>query len=417
MEKQKKIEFLCTLSKDKVLIPTVCMENVCRILQQDTSFKGTLKLETFKGDVLYKDKKIVDENILSILSEISIKYPFLQKVNPSMVRDAIMKVSFDNQIDLAKEHFTSLVWDKVPRLDTWLSSVYGTPDDEYHRAVGSNFLKAIVKRVMIAGCKFDHVFVLEGKQGIKKSTSIMELVGHDYYCETSMSTETKDFFSQFHGNMIVEFSEGATASRTDIKRMKSIITVQVDKFRLPYDKFPKDFPRRCVFAMTTNEDTYLKDDTGNRRWLPVKVLAEEINIDWLKENRDQLFAEAYHRVITLKETIHEFPKEETLRQQELRQEEHPWSEIIQDWYWNTLTEAEKLDGVSVSYTYDNAINKGVQKTITRYDEIVIGSIFLQMGLEKRRTSKGGARINKYFLKDDSRIFIPQVKTKINGYEF
>src|ERR1019366_5023328 len=118
-----------------------------------------------------------------------------------------------------------------------------------------------------------------------------------------MSTDNKDFFMQFQGKLFVEFSEGETLNRTETKKMKAIITTQFDRYRPPFGRSSQDFPRRCVFAMTTNQEEYLKDETGNRRWLPVRLVKKTADTEWLAENREQIFAEAYHRVITLKETI------------------------------------------------------------------------------------------------------------------
>jgi putative DNA primase/helicase len=418
MEKQKKIEFLSTLNKEKVQVPTVCMENVCRILHQDNAYKNTLKKDLFTQNILYKNELIQDEDLQTIVADISVRYPFLQKVSSFMVEEAIKKVSYDNRYDSIVDYFKSLVWDNVPRIDTWLTTVYGTPNDEYHRAVGSNFLKAIVQRNVHPGSKFDHVFVVESSQGKNKSTAF-SILGGEWYVETSMSTDTKDFFMQLQGKMIVEFAEGETLSRTEVKRMKAIITTQVDRFRPAYGRFMQEYKRRCVFTMTTNEDTYLKDDTGNRRWLPTKLEREGgADIKWLKENRDQLFAEAYHRVINLKETYWEFPIEETLRQQELRQEEHPWEGLVDDWYWNELSEQERRDGITVTYIFDNVIHKNLQsKPISKYDEMIIATILKKLGLDKKRIHKGGARLTKWFLVDDSRISILPLKKLINGYEF
>ena len=197
----------------------------------------------------------------------------------------------------------------------------------------------MVKRIVFPGCKFDYVLVLEGEQGIKKSMSLAVL-GGNWHSETTMSTDNKDFFMQFAGKAIIEFSEGETLSRTEVKRMKAIITVQSDRYRVPFDRMTQDFPRRCVFAMTTNQSEYLKDETGNRRWLPVAVVAEEANIEWLQANRDQLFAEAYSRVLA-GEKIYEFPKEETERQQAARMIHDPNADLVAEWYYNELRIEER----------------------------------------------------------------------------
>lgn len=424
IKKLSKIEFLFTLSKEKEKIPTFCIENISRILQNHDNYKDIkIYFDNFRQTiVIEKNNKLIpleERHIGEIMSRVSSDFTFLQKATPTMVFEAIKQVAFNNEIDSAADYFSSLVWDGVPRIDNWLSEIYGTPNDMYHKAVGSNFLKGIVKRVMIPGCKFDYVFVLEGAQGTKKSTSL-SILGGDWYVETTMSTETKDFFMQFQGNIIVEFSEGETMSRTDTKRMKAIVTTQVDKFRPPFERLIKEFKRRCVFAMTTNDDEYLKDDTGNRRWLPVTLKRDDgADIEKLKEIRDQLFAEAYHRVITLGESVHEFPTEETMEQQALRQEKHPFTEKINDWYVNWLTEEQRINGISTNSVFDEVLHKDGNKNISRYDEMIIGTILRDIGLEKRRIVIDGVRVNRYFRKEtkNKSVNITNTNESIKSYEF
>jgi predicted P-loop ATPase len=331
-------------------------------------------------------------------TKISTEYPEFSKVGKDMISDAIILVSKENTIDSAKQYVTSCVWDKTPRLDSWLTMVYGAEDNKYHQAVGSNWLKGMVKRIMEPGCKFDHILVLEGEQGSKKSTSL-SVLGGSWHVETTMSTENKDFFMQFQGKAIIEFSEGETLNRTEVKRMKAIITTQYDKYRPPYERLSQDFPRRCVFAMTTNESEYLKDETGNRRWLPVTLVKPEADVEWLASNRDQLFAEAFYRLYTLKETVHEFPKEETRDEQAKRRIQDPNSEAIVDWYVTSLTDEQRRDGVTANMAFDKVIKGGSGKSIDRLQEMIIGGVFREsLKLEKRRIKKNGVQAWRWFSK-------------------
>jgi predicted P-loop ATPase len=314
-----------------------------------------------------------------------------------MVYDAIMKVSKENQYDSAADFIKNLQWDGTPRLDTWLMKTYGTPDDAYHRAVGANWLKGLVKRIIVPGCKFDFVLVLEGKQGSRKSTSLA-ILGGEWHVETTMSTDTKDFFMQFQGKAIVEFSEGETLSRTEVKRMKAIITMQSDKFRPPYGRVSLDFPRRCVFAMTTNQDEYLKDETGNRRWLPVTVRIPQANTEWLAENRNQLFAEAYYRAIGLNETVYEFPETETLLEQHKRRIEDPNLDAVMDWYHNKLYDHDRAAGITTYQVVRDALHNGFfSRPMTKFEEATVVDILKNfMNLERRRMMINGKRSIRWF---------------------
>ena len=400
------------VGKEKVYIENI--ENMCRILRKHPRFTARLRFDSFKNIYEIRDlntdewRPLKDSDAINIQCEISIFFVGFAKVPKGTVLDAIVKVAEENTYDSAADYIKALVWDGTPRLDTWISTTYHTPDDVYHRAVGANWLKGMIKRIIMPGCKFDYVLVLEGEQGIKKSTSL-SILGGSWYVETTMNTDTKDFFLQFAGKAIIEFSEGETLNRTEVKRMKAIITTQVDTFRPPYGRVAVDSPRRCVFAMTTNQDQYLKDETGNRRWLPVACVGTA-DVEWLRENRDQLFAEAYHRVITKHETIYEFPEEETRAQQAMRQSTDPRFEQIYDWYFTQLANSDREAGITTRGAFELGVHKGTTfgKEMTRMDEMIIGQILrANLQLERRRTMVGGERFYRYYPSEASEKMSPK----------
>lgn len=398
------IEFLTTTKKvkdDFIVITIQNTENIARILRHDSKFAGRFRYDIFRNTIeIFKTNvwRLQEMNdAVYIQTEISIKYPEFAKVSKDMVADAIMLVSKENIFDSAVDYIKSCVWDGEARLNYWLQHTYGVEDNEYHRAVGSNWLKGLVKRLIEPGCKFDYVLVLEGEQGAKKSMSLATL-GGQWHVETAMSTDNKDFYMQFQGKAIIEFSEGETLNRTEVKKMKAIITTQIDKYRPPYERLSQDFPRRCVFAMTTNESEYLKDETGNRRWLPVKLIKEEADIAWLSTNRDQLFAEAYHRLVVDNESVHEFPKEATKDEQAKRRIYDPNTDAVVEWYLTTLTETQREEGITIMDVYNKVINKsGNGKAIDRWIEMNIGGILKEtLKLEKKRVMTGGLSSSRYF---------------------
>lgn len=399
-----KIKFL-TVKKGKEDVCILNTENICRILRSHPELKGRFRFDAFKMVLEIRDtfvwRPLEDNDAVDIQTQISIIFSeSFGRVGKDMVYDAIIKVSKENTVDSAIDYVKSLVWDEVPRVDTWLTTVYGTPEDEYHKAVGSNWLKGLVKRIVEPGCKFDYVLVLEGPQGSKKSTSL-NILGGDWYIETTISTDTKDFFMQFNGNVIVEFSEGETLSRTEVKRMKAVITTQIDKYRPAYGRAILNFPRRCVFAMTTNDEEYLKDDTGNRRWLPVTLVKEEADTEWLIINRDQLFAEAYYRVAVCKETVFEFPKNEMLEAQNARRIHYENTEQIVEWFYNKLSSAERDEGIHVHQVYRDCLNSGFSsKPLDRYTEMKIAGVLKDvLKLDRKRTMINNARSWKWYSKE------------------
>lgn len=373
-------------------------ENIRVFIDTYKEFRGRFRFDEFKEKTEYLEKDkwipIADNHVLEVQSRISRIHPAFSNVGKEMVRDAIELNARRYSFDSVKEYFTSLVWDNKPRIDTWLVNAYGVEDNEYHKAVGANWLMGLVKRAMVPGSKFDHVLVIEGDQGLKKSMSFA-ILGGEWHTTTVLGADNKDFFLGFFGKLIVEFSEGETLSRSEVKKMKAVITMDRDDFRIPYKHYVESFPRRCVFGMTTNESEYLKDDTGNRRWLPVTAL--KTDIEWLQENREQLFAEAYHRVITKNEVYWEFPKEATEAEQKKRELINPMSEAIQYWYLQQSL-SHRAEGVTTSQVFVglNPTASSIGPKMTHIDAIQIGKVLKNdLYLKASNVRRGGASIRVY----------------------
>jgi hypothetical protein len=422
-EARKPLATVEFLKNDKGIIPNE--ENVYRTIKNDLLLRDVFRYNTFIGVIESKFENeqweaLQRTDVISVRMHLMRTYAHFAKIPHSSVEDAIIRFSKDNKVSPPVEYFKSLVWDKKPRLNEWISETYNTPNGEYHQAVGSNWFKGMIKRMVQPGCKFDYVLVLEGRQGIKKSTSLAvvgSIPNHpSLHVETVFTPDNKDFFMLFSGKAIVEFSEGETLTRTESKHLKAIITMQFDKYRPPYERSPKDFPRQCVFAMTTNQEEYLKDETGNRRWLPV-ACEGVVNIEWLQENIEQIRAEAYHRVVTLQEKTYEFPEEETLRQQQMRQIADPKEEKIYDWYFKEIGEADRANGITTNAAFIGGVHKGATfgREMGKLEEMQIGGIFKNiLRLEKRRIQSGGSRFNRYYPTEETKRIAPQVVNQISA---
>ena len=203
--------------------------------------------------------------------------------------------------------------------------------------------------------------------------------------------------------MIVEFSEGTTMSLAESSELKSFITIRTDTIRRPYGRYTEDIPRRCVFAMSTNDTQYLKDETGNRRYLPIEV-QDEVNIDWLKENRDQLFAEAVKRVRD-GEDVYLIPFEEAEKKQMDRLMSSPYEDIIDEWlkdpkYYSDanggfMSHNIAEDGITIADVWIGALD-GSKNRITRREEMMIARALQKLGLEKIRAQINGIQKIRWF---------------------
>jgi predicted P-loop ATPase len=213
------------------------------------------------------------------------------RIKAGSVRAAVTVVAHSHQRDCVVDWLNSLKWDGQRRLSTFFPRVLGTSTLRYHIRAGRNLLLSMVARALDPGCKVDEMIVLEGPQGVLKST-VWEVLGGDRYAELTANLDSKDGFQQFRGVWLGGISELSAMRRADVERVKAMVTCRVDRYRPSYARHEEDHPRRMVLVGTTNADEWLRDPTGNRRFIPIKV--GKIDIEVLKAERDQLFAEAVH---------------------------------------------------------------------------------------------------------------------------
>jgi predicted P-loop ATPase len=204
------------------------------------------------------------------------------------------------------------------------------------RAVSRRWLISLVARALRPGCKVDTVLILEGAQGLGKSSALEALVGSEYFLDTALDIGSKDSMQAIAGAWLVELAELASFRRADTERVKSFLTSKVDKFRPPYGATLLDSPRRCVVAGTCNPEEgvgYLKDRTGNRRFWPVAI-DRRPDLDGIRRDRELILAEAV-RALNAGERWHLDHEEGALAAEEtdLRmEEESPIITAIGRWW-------------------------------------------------------------------------------------
>lgn len=400
-EAQLKDSIGYVMSGGKHPVPLLILENVCLALESDTVFCAKFRLNDFSHSIEVKRKNewdlMQDNDVLDAERYISRKWSCFAKIGKDMTVDAIRQIASKTRINPPVDYLQSLVWDEVPRLDFWLHLVFGVPNDELHEKMGANWLKGLVSRVLNPGCQFDQVLVLEGAQGWRKSTAL-RVLGTPWHVESTLSTDDKDFYMLLARNVIVEFSEGEIVGRTSARRLKAIITKTEDSYRAPYERGLQTFKRGCVFAMTTNDSDYQKDETGGRRWLPV-VLTKMADTEWLRMNRDQLYAEAVYRVAKLEETTYEYPQEELIALQGEKLEYDEISEPIQEWYAN-LSEEQKAWGVLTLDAFNATLNPvlGDAKEIPQQTTWRLSKVFRTvLKLRQKNVRREGKQTKRWFL--------------------
>ena len=188
------------------------------------------------------------------------------------------------------DYLRTLTWDGKPRVEEMFMRGWGADNTIYTRAIGRAWLLSAVARAMRPGCEMQTMLVLEGAQGIGKSRSL-KLIGGEWYTETATKMDSKDFILEAHRSWLFDLAELGAYKFADFSFAKALLSTAIDMVRAPYARMAEIRPRRFVPVATTNEAEYLRDLTGNRRFWPMKCGAK-IDLDWIAENRDQLFAEA-----------------------------------------------------------------------------------------------------------------------------
>ena len=303
-------------------------------------------------------------------------------ITPGMVHCVVSHRLHQTPRHCVREYLESLTWDGVERIahafeDGWGAVPSDTQPSEYLRAVSANFLIGLVARIIRPGCQLDTMPVFEGDQGVKKS-SALRVLGGAWYMAATESVNSKDFQQTLRGSWVAEIPELDSFSRGDRDRVKSIISIPIDKYRPSYGRHAREFPRQCVFAGTTNKDDWGNDDTGLRRFWPVRC--SDIDLALIAASRDQWFAEAVH-LFRAGASWWETPRAATLAAQADRQYDDPWTPTALAWCLNRgdVTSAEVLIGAI----------KFRESDIGRVEQNRVGSILRLAGWKRKAVRRDG----------------------------
>jgi putative DNA primase/helicase len=276
--------------------------NVITALSNDEAFAGALVFDEFRYEVQVARNLPWDEPGTTLPRPWSDAddvrcAEWLQRreinVAPALVSRSVAAIARDIRIHPVRDYLGGLRWDGVPRLEAWAIQYLGAEDTPLNRAFGSRWMISAVARIMRAGAKVDHMLILEGPQGARKSSALKVLAGEPWFTDELAEIGSKDAAQQMRGIWIIEIAELDAISRAEVSRIKAFLTRTTDRYRPPYDRYVIEVPRQCVFAGSVNPDTYLRDETGNRRFWPLRC--GSIDLDALRRDRDQLWAETVAR--------------------------------------------------------------------------------------------------------------------------
>ena len=284
-------------------LPAKTIDNLLIILEHDPALKGKLAIDDFANKAMALGALPWDpreaERVWTDTDDAGAQWYFEKRfgiTGKERAMNAITLIAERNRYNRLRDYLTGLSWDGNRRLDTLLVDYLGAEDTPYTRAVTRKSLCAAVARALTPGVKYDFMPILTGDQGIGKSTLLRKL-GKEWFSDSLNVFEGKEAMEQLQGVWLLEIGELQGMSRSEVNDIKSFLSRSEDIYREPYGRRTKAFPRRCVFFGTTNDQEYLRDPTGNRRFWPVDCIKgantkDPINSSQLDDEVDQIWAEA-----------------------------------------------------------------------------------------------------------------------------
>ncbi len=370
--------------RNKDGMPKANRTNAALMLADDPVWSGRLWFNAFDIQY-YLDNRVLDEpGVLRLAQALgkTLGVEFTKRA----VEEAIVLVGRDNEQHVLADWLTRLEWDGTKRLDGLLHRYFGTTDSPILRQLGAWWMMGAAMRGLNPGTKLDYTLVLVGKQGVRKSTAVRTLaVRPNWFQDTSTKVGSKDGMLALQGCWLMELAELSAVKGVALEATKAFLTSQTDRFRAPYGRKMESFKRTTAFIATTNDEHFLIDPTGNRRFWPVTV--GFIDIESLESDRDQLWAEAVHRV-TASERYWPTPSEdaELDRYRARYVVEDPWLGPIVEW----------LDVRTTPFRMDEVMRSGLglsERDMLRGRNRV-GGLLRRLGysMKRKRVSKNNARL-------------------------
>jgi len=374
--------------------PYANLHNVKRLMLSHPNLKDLVWYDEFAGRVMIErsgehPREWKDEDARDVCDFIQGKAVAIDRMTVGTVHDGVDTAARTRKRNPPRDWMNSLKWDGDPRLASLTVQGFGADESEYSMRVGECWMISMVARVMHPGCKVDTMPIFEGEQGAKKSQAL-EVLGGDWYINTDAPIGSREFLMNTARYFLVELGELSSSSRADVERVKSALSTRFDVYRSPYDRLPKEHRRKFVCAGTTNRDDWNLDDTGARRFWPIRC--SQVDLDWIRENRDQLFAEAVARY-KAGEPWWTVPKDEADRQQQARRQQDPWEEPIAEWL-DTLM----FYGVTTKEIFESALKIEYARQDLKSSRRV-GIVMRSLGWKAQAIQRGGRVVKGWVPKD------------------
>lgn len=381
---------------------TKCLANAVLYLEKIDAWKGVIAYDEFAERTVFRRPLPFDPSgpaygewtdHLEAKTAVWMQRTFRVEFSTLTVGQAVEVVARGNRFNPVRDALEGLPpWDGIRRNADWLSDYLGVAKTEYTTLVGQFFLIGMVKRIFEPGCKFDYSLVLEGDQGLGKSTAV-RILAWNWFADTDLDLSSKDALLALPGHWVYEISEMGSLAKAEASKQKSFLSRQEDEYRPPYGKRLIKAPRQLVFVGTTNEEEYLKDPTGGRRFWPV-MCGGEFNLDGLRENILRMYAEALH---DYREQRRCWPSKDEQKalftpEQAKRGMQEPFDDLLFQWV--------KTQGVPFSMA--EAATDGLKLTADKLSPAVVTRI----GIALRKMGCGRQEHRQAADKGDRRLYVP-----------
>ncbi len=278
--------------------------NISLIFENDPNLKGAFKENSFSNSkfvtrtlpwrVIKKPEPMKNVDYSGVRNYFGRTY----NISSAMKIEDALNIEFDkNSFHPIRDYLNGLKWDGQKRIDNLLIDYFGADKNIYSKEAIRKMLCGAVARIFDPGEKFDLVLTLTGEQGTGKSTFIKRL-GREWFSDSFYTVNGKEAFEQLQGSWLIEMAELSGMRKSEVEPIKHFISKTEDTFRPAYGRIQETFKRQCVFFATTNENDFLRDPSGNRRFMPVSINTDRIKKSVLSDNElnkdqiNQIWAEA-----------------------------------------------------------------------------------------------------------------------------